>query len=312
MKKLYKKLHDGLFGTRCELKPGIKYFRTEDFPGLIAERFEFKNSNDTTLRGNFYYYDKKENKQLVLFCHGMGGGHAAYIKEINYLAKEGFLVYSFDYQGTIFSDGTKVGGFLQGLSDVDSCLNALKNASPNQKIYIVGHSWGAFNTMNVINDHKEVTKIVEMSGFNSLKQVFRDSIPNPVKFLAKGMTKIEEEMHPEYKDISSLESLKKYDGQALLMHSVDDNMVDYKNTFEIFKKELEGKPNFKFITYQNKFHNVTYTDVSVKNLNAYLIQLQHINTDAQKIKLGNKTDFNKLYELDEAVMSTISDFLKKN
>lgn len=309
MARLTKKIHNNLFGSRCEIKPGIKYFHASDFKNLRTVNFSFKNSKGNTLNGFYYYYDPIDFDSLVVFCHGLGGGHEAYMKEIEFLAKKGFTVLSFDYQGTILSSGDKVGGFLQGLSDVDECLNIIKKENQYKNIYLVGHSWGAFNAMNVIKYHPEVKKVVAMSGFLSLKQIFRDSIPSPLKFLYRGLKKIEEKDNEKYKDIDSLTSLENFKGKALLLHSTDDNMVDFYTSFQYIRDNIKNK-NVKFIECSGKFHNVSYKTDSVEALNKYLRELDKLENNEEKIALANKTDFNKLCDLDFGIMTEIVNFLR--
>lgn len=309
MARLTTKIHNNLFGSRCETKPGIKYFHARDFKNLRTTNFSFKNSNRFTLKGYYYYYDPIDFDTLIVFAHGMGGGHEAYMKEIEFLAKNGFTVLSFDYQGTILSEGDKIGGFLQGLSDLDECLNVIKKNNSFKNVYLVGHSWGGFNVMNVIKFHPEIKKVVSLSGFMSLRQIFRDSIPSPLKFLYRGLKKIEEKDKLKYKDINSLESLSSYKGKALIYHSIDDNIVDCYTTFKVLQDNIKND-NIKFIECSAKYHNVTYTIDAVTALNSYLRELDHLPSDEEKIALAKKTNFNKLCDLDFGLMNDIVAFLK--
>lgn len=309
MAKLTQKIHSNLFGSRCETKPGIKYFHACDYKNLRTTKFSFKNSNGFILNGFYYYYDPIDFNSLILFCHGMGGGHEAYLNEIEFFARYGYTVLSFDYQGTIFSEGDKVGGFLQGLSDVDECLEVIKKENHFNNIYLVGHSWGAFNAMNVIKFHPEVKKVVAMSGFLSLKQIFSDSIPFPLKFLYRGLKKIEEKDHEKYKDIDSLNSLSSFKGKALLLHSVEDDIVDFYNSFQ-FIKDCNNNKNISFKECTGKYHNVSYKIESVNALRSYLKKLEQLSTDEEKIALADKTDFTKLCDLDFGLMNEIINFLR--
>lgn len=309
MGRITRKNHNNLFGSRCDNKPGIKYFHASDFKNLRTTNFSFKNKNGFTLKGYYYYYDPIDFNTLVVFCHGMGGGHEAYMKEIEFLAHKGFTVLGFDYQGTILSEGDKTNGFLQGLSDLDECLTIIKKKHTFKNVYLVGHSWGAFNAMCVLKYHPEVSKVVALSGFISLKQIFRDSIPSPVKFLYRGLKKIEEKDNPKYKDISAVEVLSNYKGKALIYHSIDDNIVDYYNSFLVLKESLKND-NFNFVECSGKLHNVTYTIDAVTSLNKYLRELNRIENDEEKNTLANKTNFNKLCDLDFGLMNEIVTFLK--
>ena len=74
--------------SRCDDMGLARYFTHKDFPGLQAEPFSFKDdAGGNTLRGNFYSYPNYREDRIVVFDHGMGGGHLSYMREIEMLAK---------------------------------------------------------------------------------------------------------------------------------------------------------------------------------------------------------------------------------
>ena len=90
------------FGARCEGNPYLSYFTAADFDNLEAEPIEFKGNRGQTLRGNLYFETGKTDfKALLIFCHGMGGGHLSYTTEIDFFAKHGYLVLAYDNTGTM-------------------------------------------------------------------------------------------------------------------------------------------------------------------------------------------------------------------
>ena len=62
-------------------------------------------------------------KGLIIFVHGMGGGHTAYMTEIHALAQEGYLVLGYDNTGTMLSDGAELGGFPQAFLDLRHAIS---------------------------------------------------------------------------------------------------------------------------------------------------------------------------------------------
>jgi len=139
--KIYRK---NLF-TRNDNADGIFYFTPEDFPGLKAHPYCFKARAGHDLKGFFYYYDAPIPGRLLVFDHGMGNGHRAYMREIETLARAGFLVFSYDHTGCMASGGKHIGGFAQSLADLDDCIKTLKRDEflQNREICVVGHSWAA-------------------------------------------------------------------------------------------------------------------------------------------------------------------------
>ena len=94
MKKQILKAYSDFAFTRYDDCDTVFYFSAADFPGLKSEPYRFASSLGHELKGYFYYYDGCREDRLIVFDHGMGGGHAAYMKEIELLAKKGYLVFS--------------------------------------------------------------------------------------------------------------------------------------------------------------------------------------------------------------------------
>ena len=96
----------------------------------------------------YFYYDKYQEDKIVLFLHGLECGHAAYMGEINELAKRGFKVLTLDYTGCGESEGKYLGSFNKPTSDALELLDYLKIDKP---IIPIGHSMGGFTTLNLMN-----------------------------------------------------------------------------------------------------------------------------------------------------------------
>jgi protein-tyrosine-phosphatase len=67
----------------------VFYFSSDDFPGLHRKPYTFTAKAGHKLHGNFYSYHNPIPGRLVVFDHGMGGGHRAYMREIEELARHG-------------------------------------------------------------------------------------------------------------------------------------------------------------------------------------------------------------------------------
>ena len=68
--------------TRCDDTETVFYFSASDFEGLHAEPYSFSATAGHTLKGYIYSYDAPIQNRLIVFDHGFGGGHLAYMKEI--------------------------------------------------------------------------------------------------------------------------------------------------------------------------------------------------------------------------------------
>ena len=119
--KLMEKLYRNNLFIRNDNANGIFYFSASDFDGLQSHGYSFSSSMGHGLKGCFYHYENPAADRLVVFDHGMGNGHRAYMREIERLAKAGFLVFSYDHTGCMESGGESTNGFAQSLKDLNDC-----------------------------------------------------------------------------------------------------------------------------------------------------------------------------------------------
>ena len=185
-KQMIRMYRNNLF-IRNDNRDGIFYFQETDFPGLTARPYTFPAGAGHDLKGYFYSYPNPNPDRLVVFDHGMGNGHRAYMREIETLCRAGFLVYSYDHTGCMASGGKHIGGFAQSLADLDDCIKQLKR-DPNlagRSLSVVGHSWGGFSTMNIGAIHPEVKRIVSMSGFVSVRRMLEQTFAGVLKFVIR-------------------------------------------------------------------------------------------------------------------------------
>ena len=104
----------------------VFYFSKADFDGLISEDSHFFGDKGQRLQAHLYYRGQKRYDRLIIFEHGMGCGHAAYLREINEITERGYTVFTYDHTGTLNSEGENIGGFSQSLSDLDRAVDYVK------------------------------------------------------------------------------------------------------------------------------------------------------------------------------------------
>ncbi len=307
-----KKLYQGLIFKRCDDLGVAKYFSAGDFNGLNSEPYCFKSEKGDKLQGYFYYYDNPIAERLIVFDHGMGGGHRSYMKEIEMLARHGFKVFSYDHTGCMESEGENCGGFTQSLSDLNACLKALKSDDRYEscKFAVMGHSWGGYAALNISQFHSDLTHIIAMSGFISVGKIAE-------KFGAfkKYIYAVEKSTNPQYVNCNAIDSLKSTDAVALLIYSDNDSLVKKEKHFDALKKAFEARKNTFFILEKNKGHNPNYTADAVLYLADYMKMLSKqktaSKTDEQKKEFVNSLDLDRMTAQDEAVWKKIFDVLDK-
>lgn len=303
--------------TRQDNAHGIFYFTPEDFPGLTAHPYGFQSHKGHDLKGFFYCYEGADPKKLVVFDHGMGNGHRAYMREIETLCKLGFLVYSYDHTGCMASGGKHIGGFAQSLADLDDCISHLKQLPEltGRALSVVGHSWGGFSTMNIGALHPEITHIVSMSGFVSVERIVKQSL-GPLKAYTPAIVKAEQRENPRHARYNALESLEKTNAKVLLIYSEDDKTVLKSEHYDPLYIKFCDSDHVKFLLLNGKNHNPTYENESVIYKDDFFAQYTKAlkngklaTPEAQKDFFG-QFDWWFMTKQDMEVWNRIADFLK--
>ena len=317
MKLIEKAYRSNLF-IRNDNPNGIFYFSAGDFPGLKAHPFECRSSMGHSLKGYFYCYDHPVADRLVVFDHGMGNGHRAYLREIERLAKAGFLVYSYDHTGCMESGGENTNGFAQSLRDLDDVLKALKTepALSGRSISVMGHSWGGFSTMNIAALHPDLTHVVSMSGFISVKIMLEQLFTGILKGAVKGLYQLEKQANPEYAEFDAVRTLGHTKAKVLLITSSNDSTVKKEHHFEVLRRALAGKENIRFLLTEGKGHNPSYTCDAVRYKDDFFAAFQkavkkkQLETPQQQKEFMARFDWRRMTEQDDTVWEKIISHLQ--
>lgn len=305
--------------TRHDPDGRIFYFSHTDFDGLIKKDFSFVTKKGYKLQGGFYYYPNPRLDRLVVFEHGLGVGHRAYMREIEMLASRGYLVFSYDHIGCSTSEGENVMGLSGSLVNLDECITALKRIPElsSLEISVMGHSRGGFSTMNILALHPDIHSIVAMSGFLSLEIMLRQIVPSVIAPIRKKIYQIECETNPDYAQSSAIEVLKNTDKPALIIHSDNDGTVSAKMNYFRLKKELSNKNNVDFILVNDKGHSPNYSKSAADYKRAFFKELNKrkkqktLETEEQKADFVQSYDWRKMTEQDIELWNRIFDFLEK-
>ena len=315
IEKIYR---DVLF-RRHDPDGSIFYFSPEDFDGLITEEFSFNSKRGHRLYGSFYYYGTPNRDKLIVFEHGMGNGHAAYLREIEYLARHGYLVYSYDHTGCHHSEGEHIYGLSGSLSDLDDCISALvrERGYTERQITVIGHSWGGFSTLNILRYHPLLDKIVALSAFISIPVMQKQVIPFILAPFRRDLLELERRTNPGFADSNAIDVLASTDCPVLIIHSMDDATVSYKNNLEAVSRELIDKDNIKYLLVNGSGHNPHYTSAAFAYKESFFkhLKLQRkrgkLDTEEQREAFIDLYDWELMTEQNEDVWNKIFDFLNK-
>ena len=201
----------------------------------------------------------------------MGGGHRSYMREIETIAKKGYMVFAYDHTGCMESGGESPNGFAQSLKDLDCCISTLKTIGKfkGEEITVIGHSWGGFSTQNIMAIHPDLKNVVALSGFSSVKRMVAQHFSGALKPFAKAIYALEETSNPEYVKYDAVESLAKTDVKALIIHSGDDPLVKREFHFDIMRSALKDNISY-FATIQFYFCFTNLYATAMRAMNGIL------------------------------------------
>ena len=304
-------MYKGMMHSRCDDTETVYYFSADDFPGLKYESYAFRASAGHTLSGYIYQYEGADQSRLIVFDHGFGGGHRAYMKEIEKLASHGYRVLSYDHTGCMESGGDSPRGLAQSLCDLNDCIASIKADSrfTGVDVSVMGHSWGAFSTLNITALHPEISHIVAMCGFVSVEEMVNTFFSGLLKGYRKAVMALERESNPVFVKYNAKESLSASDTKALLIYSEDDAMCRRKH-YDILKEGLKAKENVRFILTKGKGHNPNYTEDAVRYLGEFsgkrakLLKKKRL-TDEEKASFVNSFDWNRMTVQDDEIWKEI-------
>lgn len=281
------------FGKRCDDTGLIRYRTLSDYPGLTAQDAAF-SSCGLTLRGKFYCYPHAQQKLLVV-AHGMYGGHTAYLQEIEFFARRGYLVFAYDNTGTFDSEGNNLVGFSRAVQDLDHALCYLKRlpALKGYSISLFGHSWGGYAVSNVVAYHPDLHGVVAMSGPSSLTSLFCGKLPRPLWFLAPFCVFAEWCKTGKYALLDRKKVWKHSPVPRMVIHGTEDPMISFA------LNALPVREDCVFLAVPGKYHNPDYTKAAEaygREVSAGMAQAKDVRAYLAAV------DFSKLGVLDEDVL----------
>jgi dipeptidyl aminopeptidase/acylaminoacyl peptidase len=309
--KAVRNAYRGMIYSRADDNGAVFYFSADDFEGLRQEPFSFSSSDGHFLQGYFYSYPGAREDRLVVFEHGMGSGHRGYLREIELLAKAGYLVFAYDHTGCMESGGETPGGLAQSLCDLNDCIAALKGDErfSGFDISVMGHSWGAFSTLNISALHPEISHVVAMCGFVSVEEMVKTFFTGILKGYRRAIFELERESNPHFVEFNAVKTLSESIVKALLIYSEDDPMCKRVH-YDILRAGLSDRENVKFILEKNKGHNPNYASDAVTLLSEFgkaraALARKKNATSEEKAQFVASYDWERMTVQDDAVWGEI-------
>lgn len=301
-------VYEGIFARRFETPEYLRY-SLDDFQGLKAEEFFIENDGGVKLASYKYYYDE-EPKGYLMFSHGLGGGgHNFYLPVIEYFARAGFFVYTYDATGNDLSEGETVKGIPQFYIDAKTVMSYIVSVHQDEKpISVMGHSCGAYAAACLLGEFPQIDAAAILSGFDRSEDML---VYQSSKYIGK-LTDVLFHTVDIYEDIkfsredsdrSAIESVKNSDARVLIAHSSDDETVPTYFLFDKLYAEYSQSDRFDFKLFSDRGHTfIFYSDNSVKYRNEMYVKypelVGEVRDEAVITAFNKYVDKKQCFELD--------------
>lgn len=241
-----------------------------DFDGLRREKYEFTSDKGQNLTG-YLYRSEGEQHGIIVMAHGFGGGgHNSYMDCANYFARHGYCVFAYDATGNDESEGKGVGGFPQGVIDLDHAITFVEKSGnfPDLPIFLFGHSWGGYSVCSVLTYHPEVKAVIACSGVNSSAEMFEAEGKRQAGagiYLMMPFVRLYEQMKfGSYASNTAMDGFASSDAAVMILHSADDEVVPIEYGYDIYYKKYQNDPRFTFVRFEDQGHEY-FNDKAYKN-----------------------------------------------
>lgn len=297
---------------------GSIVYLTPEQVGIQGRSFDFAGNRGQRLRGYFYTKGTPTSDRLVVFDHGMGCGHKAYMREIAAICERGYEVFAYDHTGTLESEGDNIGGFTQSLADLDHAISAIKAEGEvaGREIAVIGHSWGGYSTLNIAAYHPDITHVVSLSGFISTRAMISCILGKMQKYVPVLFALEAERFGPyAYSDARLSLTLAK-NTKALVIHSKDDMTCPFTH-FEKLREAIGEGKNVTYLAVEGKNHNPNFTSEAVAYKDRFFGELtrlkkkKKLSTEESKAQFVAKWDFIKMTEQDTELWQKIFNFIEQ-
>ena len=317
--KTIEKMYKNIIFQRCDDNGDVFYFSAKDFDSLSAEPFSFTSSKNYKLQGYFYSYEGYDKDRLVIFDHGFGGGHLAYMTEIEALCRHGYRVFSYDHTGCMESEGEGAGGLSQSLIDLSDAISAIKadGRYSSLDISVIGHSWGGISCLNISALHPEVSHIVAIAAPVSVKAFVEQNFSGILKGYRKCVYELERASNPKYIELDGASTLKNSSASILLIYSDNDPIVKKEYHYAPLEEALKDKENVKLLLVSGKGHNPHYTLDALTYMGEFfrerkrLQKKKALKTREDKDRFLALYDWRRMTAQDDEVFKVIFEVLDK-
>ncbi len=172
----------------------------------------------------------KTNETIIVFLHGLGSSGLTFIEIANIL-KDSFYIISIDLPGN-----GKTQPFTEeehySMPNLSNWLNQVITSITNDKVYIVGHSFGAHLALYYSSMYENVNKVILLDGgFYNLKDMHKICADNKLEGVAYS---IEEEFNLAEKHIEDTQ----FTNIEMFLEAEKKDYSRYSDMLEIASRDI--------------------------------------------------------------------------
>ena len=293
----------------------------DDYP---RQEVSFR-SGDNLLKG--YIYGLNNDKGVIVFAHGLGGGHESYLPTITALVDRGWRVFAYDATGSYSSQGKSTVGLAQSNIDLDRAVSFVENNSvfANMPIFVMGHSWGGYASAAVLNFDHNIKACVSMSGYNtpmaklceSVDEMFGDK-----SFFIYPFLWTYNKLHAgRFASYSAVDGINKSGIPVLVIHGDNDEVIKYYGSSIIAQQGRIRNENVEYYTFETEgkdthngyFHTSEYLEYYENEMKAKYDEIANNSdaSDADWEKYVAEFDKEKINTINPDLIDMIDEFLSK-
>lgn len=261
------------------------------------EKVEFESCGKT-LTG--FIYGAENTEKLLVFAHGIGSGHEAYVNQLCWFVDHGWCVFAYDASGSGYSEGNSTVGLVQSALDLNSALDFAESDSrlENMPKVLLGHSWGGFAVGGVLNFDHDVKAAASLSGYAYPLEMLNQGAVNVLGTTGAALFQPFARIYnrivfTKYAGLNAVDGINKANIPFLAIHGESDDFVLYSLGI-ISQQDQITNPYAEYDTITGDFSN--HNDYFHSDeCNLYVQSLYPDDSLSQEQKLSN---FSAVYTSD--------------
>lgn len=255
-----------------------------DLASLYPHELVSFYSGKNRLRG--YLYHNPSSLGLIVVVHGLGGGADSYLAQIQYFLNQGWSILAYDATGSYESEGNGVGGFPQGIMDLDAALQFASSRADlrDLPILLFGHSWGGYAVANILHLNHDIAGVVSIAAPNSSMDIILEQgsqMLGPVMYTQRPFVWIYERiLFGKTASLAAVDALGTTTVPTLIIHGSADNVVSPQGSGIISRQGQIANPNVQFLLLdedgRNGHNNILRSMESIEYVNQLNSELREL------------------------------------